>query len=127
MIEPILTIVVPCFNEEEVFPNTVAELTNLMTDMVNDKQISHRSKLLFVDDGSRDRTWELIYKEGLRNEYVRGLKLSRNAGHQNALLAGLFAAKNTSDCVITIDADLQDDIHIIPEFIQKFNEGNEIV
>jgi polyisoprenyl-phosphate glycosyltransferase len=69
----------------------------------------------------------LIYKEGLRNDYVRGLKLSRNVGHQNALLAGLFAVKNASDCVISIDADLQDDIQVIREFIIKFREGNEIV
>lgn len=127
MIEPILTIVVPCFNEEEVLLETIDELRNLMIDMVNDKLISNRSKMLFVDDGSKDHTWELIYKEGLRNEYVRGLKLSRNVGHQNALLAGLYTAKEYSDCVITIDADLQDDISAIPELIKKFEEGNEIV
>ncbi len=127
MIEPILTIVVPCYNEEEVLPETITELHNLLTDMVNEGQISNRSKLLFVDDGSKDETWEIIYKEGLRKEYVRGLKLSRNVGHQNALLAGLFTAKDYSDCVVSIDADLQDDIQVIPEFIQKFCEGNEIV
>src|SRR6476620_7373148 len=127
MNEPILTIVVPCYNEEEVLPETITELHNLLTDMVNEGQISNRSKLLFVDDGSKDETWEIIYKEGLRNEYVRGLKLSRNVGHQNALLAGLFTAKDYSDCVVSIDADLQDDIEVIPEFIQKFCEGNEIV
>jgi glycosyltransferase involved in cell wall biosynthesis len=82
---------------------------------------------LFVDDGSQDRTWELIYKEGLRNEFVRGLKLSRNVGHQNALLAGLFTAKDLSDCVVSIDADLQDDIKVIREFVLKFHEGYEIV
>ncbi|MCQ6278932.1 glycosyltransferase family 2 protein [Bacillus sp. EB600] len=127
MIEPILTIVIPCYNEEEVLPETITELHNLMTDMVSAGQISNRSKLLFVDDGSKDETWEIIYKEGLRKEYVRGLKLSRNVGHQNALLAGLFTAKDYSDCVVSIDADLQDDIQVIPEFIQKFCEGNEIV
>lgn len=127
MIEPILTIVVPCYNEEEVLPETIFELHNLLIDMVNEKLISNRSKLLFVDDGSRDDTWEIIYKEGLRKEHVRGLKLSRNVGHQNALLAGLFTAKEFSDCVISIDADLQDDIQVIREFIQKFTEGNEIV
>jgi glycosyltransferase involved in cell wall biosynthesis len=127
MIEPILTIVVPCYNEEEVLPETISELNDLLTDMVNEKVISAKSKILFVDDGSKDKTWEIIYKEGLRKEYVRGLKLARNAGHQNALLAGLFTAKESSDCVISIDADLQDDIGVIREFIQKFNEGNEIV
>jgi polyisoprenyl-phosphate glycosyltransferase len=127
MIEPVLSIVVPCFNEEEALPETISELLHLLLELINEKMISNKSKLLFVDDGSKDRTWELIYKEGLRNEYVRGLKLSKNVGHQNALLAGLFSAKNASDCVISIDADLQDDIQVIREFIQKFNEGNEIV
>ncbi|XJZ26777.1 glycosyltransferase family 2 protein [Bacillota bacterium Lsc_1132] len=127
MIEPILTIVVPCYNEEEVLPETMSELSDLLIDMVNEKLISERSKILFVDDGSKDGTWDLIYKEGLHNEHVRGLKLSRNVGHQNALLAGLFTAKDTSDCVITIDADLQDDIEAIREFMVKFSEGNEIV
>jgi glycosyltransferase involved in cell wall biosynthesis len=127
MIEPILTIVVPCYNEEDVLPETIFELHNLLIDMVNEKLISHRSKLLFVDDGSKDQTWEIIYKEGLRKENVHGLKLSRNVGHQSALLAGLFTAKEYSDCVISIDADLQDDIYVIREFIQRFTEGNEIV
>lgn len=127
MIEPILTIVVPCYNEEAVLPETMHTLSNLMIDMVNEKLISARSKILFVDDGSKDDTWNLIYKEGLHNEYIRGLKLSRNVGHQNALLAGLFSAKEISDCVVSIDADLQDDIEAIREFILKFSEGNEIV
>jgi glycosyltransferase involved in cell wall biosynthesis len=127
MIEPIVTIVVPCYNEEEVLPETICELDNLLIDLVNEKVISNRSRLLFVDDGSTDETWEIIYKEGLRKEHVHGIKLSRNVGHQNALLAGLFTAKDYSDCVISIDADLQDDIQVIREFIQKFTEGNEIV
>ena len=80
-----------------------------------------------MDDGSRDGTWELIYKESLKWDHMSGLKLARNAGHQNALLAGLLAAKTISDCVISIDADLQDDISVIPEFIEKFKEGYEIV
>jgi polyisoprenyl-phosphate glycosyltransferase len=127
MNDPVLTIVVPCFNEEEVLPETILELHQLLIELIKEKLISNKSKLLFVDDGSRDRTWELIYKEGLRNDFVRGLKLSRNVGHQNALLAGLFSAKSASDCVISIDADLQDDIQVIRKFIRKFNEGNEIV
>jgi glycosyltransferase involved in cell wall biosynthesis len=125
--EPILTIVVPCYNEEAVLPETIFQLQQLMTDLVNEHLISHHSRILFVDDGSKDHTWEIIYKEGLRNEYVRGLKLSRNVGHQNALLAGLFTARDSSDCVISIDADLQDDINVIREFIDKFNAGFEIV
>lgn len=127
MMEPILTIVVPCYNEEEVLPETMVKLQERLEELIADSLVSKQSKLLFVDDGSKDRTWELIYKEGLRNKYVRGLKLARNVGHQNALVAGLHAAKDFSDCVISIDADLQDDIQAIREFVMKFNEGSEIV
>ena len=80
---------------------------------MKEKLISEKSKILFVDDGSKDCTWELIYKASLKINLIRGLKLARNAGHQNALLAGLFAAKTVSNCVISIDADLQDDIEVI--------------
>jgi glycosyltransferase involved in cell wall biosynthesis len=125
--EPVLTIVVPCYNEEEVLPETISQLTQLLKELINDTLVSKQSKILFVDDGSKDRTWDLIYKEGLRNDYVRGLKLAGNVGHQNALLAGLFAAKELSDCVVSIDADLQDDIQVIREFILKFRDGCEIV
>lgn len=127
MNEPILTIVVPCYNEEEILPVTFMELSELMKNMTIEGCISPKSKILFVDDGSKDKTWSLIYKETLKNEFIRGLKLSRNAGHQNALLAGLFAAKEKSDCIISIDADLQDDIEVIREFIGKYKEGYEIV
>jgi glycosyltransferase involved in cell wall biosynthesis len=125
--EPVLTIVVPCFNEEEVLPDTIHQLEQFVKQLISEQIVSNRTRILLVDDGSKDRTWEIIYKTGLRNEHVRGLKLSRNVGHQNALLAGLFAAKDVSDCVVSIDADLQDDVQVIREFIDKFNEGNEIV
>jgi polyisoprenyl-phosphate glycosyltransferase len=127
MMEPVLTIVVPCYNEEEVLPDTIDQLQWLLKDLINEALVSKQSKILLVDDGSKDRTWELIYKEGLRSDYVRGLKLSRNVGHQNALLAGLFAANELSDCVVSIDADLQDDIQVIREFINKFQKGTDIV
>lgn len=127
MNEPILTIVVPCYNEEEILPYTFSELTDLMETMVSEAMISSKSKILFVDDGSKDKTWSIIYKETLKSRYIRGLKLSRNVGHQNALLAGLFTAKKMSDCIISIDADLQDDIEVIKEFINKYKEGFEIV
>ncbi|WP_019155624.1 glycosyltransferase family 2 protein [Robertmurraya massiliosenegalensis] len=127
MNEPILTIVVPCYNEEEVLSYTFEELKGLMNEMVEEGLVSNRSKLLFVDDGSVDQTWKLIYKESLQNEFVRGLKLSRNVGHQNALLAGLFKAKELSDCVVSIDADLQDESAAIKEFLKKYKEGYEIV
>lgn len=125
--EPVLTIVVPCYNEEEVLPETFSQLDQLLSLLMEEQLVSKKSKLLFVDDGSKDCTWDMIYKEGLKNEHIRGLKLARNVGHQNALLAGLFAAKEISDCVVSIDADLQDDIEVIREFILKFNQGCEIV
>ncbi|RDU36890.1 glycosyltransferase [Neobacillus piezotolerans] len=125
--EPVLTIVVPCYNEEEVLPITIRELSGLLSGMIGEGRVSPRSRLLFVDDGSRDRTWELIYKTGLANHLVKGLKLAMNAGHQNALLAGIFTAKEASDCIVTIDADLQDDITAIPKFIEKYKEGHEVV
>ncbi|MCQ6267709.1 glycosyltransferase family 2 protein [Fictibacillus sp. WQ 8-8] len=127
MNEPILTIVVPCYNEEEVLQETTKQLTYLLEDLETEKLIHTQSKIMFVDDGSKDRTWNMIEEESFVNGYVTGLKLSRNAGHQNALLAGLMKAKEFSDCVISIDADLQDDITVIREFILKYNEGCEIV
>ncbi|WP_251549934.1 glycosyltransferase [Neobacillus muris] len=127
MIEPILTIVVPCYNEEAILPETFAQLSQLLGEMMKEGLISDRSKILFVDDGSKDQTWNLIYKEGLHSPIVRGLKLARNVGHQNALIAGLMAAKDVSDCAISIDADLQDDICVIRDFIIKFQEGCDIV
>ena len=124
---PVVTIVVPCYNEEAVLPNTMVVLHGLLEELMNDQVISKKSKVLFVDDGSKDQTWTIIYQASLKIDTIRGLKLARNAGHQNALLAGLLAAKTVSDCVISIDADLQDDITVIREFIEKFNDGNEIV
>ncbi len=127
MTEPKLTIVVPCYNEEEVLPETLFVLIEEIKNLVEVKLISAESKILLVDDGSKDHTWAIIYKESLNNNMVHGLKLARNVGHQNALLAGLIAAKNTADCVISIDADLQDDVNVIRDFVQKFKEGFDII
>ncbi|WML26913.1 glycosyltransferase family 2 protein [Neobacillus sp. OS1-33] len=127
MNKPVLTIVVPCFNEEEVLAETSAQLSSVLLELIEDSMISIDSMILFVDDGSRDRTWELIEVENERNPNIRGLKLARNVGHQNALLAGLETAAKHSDCVISIDADLQDDITVIHQFIEKFWEGQDIV
>ncbi|MGM0861279.1 MAG: glycosyltransferase family 2 protein [Bacillota bacterium] len=124
---PLLTIVVPCYNEEEAFEETSRQLTSVLNSLTAEKLISEESKILFVDDGSRDRTWSLIAMESVKNSKVTGLKLACNVGHQKALLAGLHKAKHRSDCVISIDADLQDDISVIREFILKFHEGCEIV
>ncbi|MBM7691205.1 glycosyltransferase involved in cell wall biosynthesis [Peribacillus deserti] len=127
MIEPVLTIVVPCFNEEQVLPQTITELEKVLRNLVDENLIASSSRILLVDDGSRDNTWRLIYKASLHNQMIKGLKLSRNVGHQNALLAGLNSAKEVSDCVISIDADLQDDTDVIREFIIKYRDGCEIV
>lgn len=124
---PILTLVVPCYNEEEVLLETINQLKKILSEMITNLKVSEKSKILFVDDGSKDQTWDMIYKESLKGETVKGLKLSRNVGHQNALLAGLFSAKDASDCLITIDADLQDDINAIKEMVIKYKEGYEVV
>ena len=127
MSAPVVTLVVPCYNEESVLPHTMDTLHQLLEKLMKEKLISEKSKILFVDDGSKDCTWELIYKASLKTNLIRGLKLARNAGHQHALLAGLFAAKTVSNCVISIDADLQDDIEVVRTFIEKFKEGYDIV
>ena len=122
-----LYIVVPCYNECEVFPSTVKELTNLLINMISDNKVSEKSRVLFVDDGSRDNTWELISNEFSTNNYVCGLKLAGNVGHQNALFAGLMAAKDKCDITVSIDADLQDDTNSIIEMVDKYYKGFDIV
>ncbi|MCT9851981.1 glycosyltransferase family 2 protein [Priestia megaterium] len=124
---PLVTIVVPCYNEQEVLKDTITQLSSVLDDLRKEELISAHSKILFVDDGSKDRTWPLIAMESTINSYVTGLKLSCNVGHQKALLAGLEKAKSKSDCVISIDADLQDDVSVIRSFLLKYHEGDEIV
>ena len=124
---PLVTIVVPCYNEQEVLKDTITQLSSVLDDLRKEELISANSKILFVDDGSKDRTWSLIAMESTINSYVTGLKLSCNVGHQKALLAGLEKAKSKSDCVISIDADLQDDVSVIRSFLLKYHEGDEIV
>ena len=124
---PRLGIVVPCYNEEEVLPETVSHLSGVMNKLIADRLIAPDSYLLFVDDGSKDRTWEQIEWYHEHYSHVRGLKLARNVGHQNALLSGLLFAKRDADAIVSIDADLQDDVRAIPEFVSKFREGYEIV
>ncbi|QTL52335.1 MULTISPECIES: glycosyltransferase family 2 protein [Priestia] len=124
---PLVTIVVPCYNEQEVLKDTIMQLSSVLDDLRKEELISAHSKILFVDDGSKDRTWSLIAMESTINSYVTGLKLSCNVGHQKALLAGLEKAKSKSDCVVSIDADLQDDVSVIRSFLLKYHEGDEIV
>lgn len=120
-----LSIVVPCFNEEAVLRETCTRLTALRERLVTTGKISPRSDIVFVDDGSCDRTWEIIAAWVREGAPVVGVKLSRNCGHQNALLAGLSSARG--DAVVTIDADLQDDEDAIERMVDAFREGNEVV
>lgn len=122
-----LAIVVPCYNEEEAFPITVKSLTNFLGGLIRAEKVSKNSFLLFVDDGSKDKTWQLIETETKQNPLVRGLKLSGNVGHQNALLAGLLTANEDSDLTVSIDADLQDDINAIEKMVDAYHDGADIV
>ncbi|MHC3376331.1 glycosyltransferase family 2 protein [Ligilactobacillus equi] len=122
-----LTIVIPCYNEEKVLPETIKELGDILNALIDTKEVSANSKLLFVDDGSSDMTWNLIEKYQYEHDYVTGLKFTRNYGHQNALLAGMETAVSSSDMIITIDADLQDDVNAITQMIDKYYEGNDVV
>lgn len=119
--------VVPCYNEEEVLGETSKRLFEKMQQLIDAKKIKKNSKIVFVDDGSRDKTYEIISALHEENDRFCGIKLSRNQGHQNALLAGLMTVKDKCDAAISLDADLQDDINVIDEFVDKFNEGYDIV
>lgn len=127
MNRPTLGIVIPCYNEEEVLPVTAGRLLEKLAQLMSEGLISPKSFLLFVDDGSVDQTWPIIEELSKSHPEVAGLKLAHNAGHQNALFAGLMEAKEKADCVISIDADLQDDVDVMREFIRKFHEGAEVV
>ena len=122
-----LYVVVPCYNEEAVLPETTRRLGEKLHAMMAAGSISADSRVLFVDDGSRDRTWELIEQAHAQDDLFTGAKLSRNRGHQNALLAGLMTAKECADMVISMDADLQDDINAMDKFVEEYYAGHDIV
>lgn len=122
-----LYLVIPCYNEQEVLPETTGRITAKLTGMIAAGRCDEQSRILYVDDGSRDKTWELIEKFHHENPYVCGIKLAHNRGHQNALLAGLMTAKNLADCVISMDADLQDDIEVLDQFMDEYHAGCDIV
>lgn len=122
-----LATVSPCYNEEEVLCHSVERLTALFERMIAEKLISSDSMMVFVNDGSRDRTWEIIRELHAENKFVRGINMSRNVGHQNAIMAGMMTAREWADAVITLDADLQDDIECIPKMVKDFEAGNDIV
>lgn len=122
-----LYIVVPCYNEQEVLHETTKRLIDKLNRMIAEGLVSQDSRIMYVDDGSKDRTWQIIEELHESDPRVLGVKLSRNRGHQNALLAGLMTAKDMCDVTISMDADLQDDIEVLDEFVQKYREGCDIV
>ena len=125
--EPTVYFVIPCYNEEAVLPETCSRLTEKLDSMREKALIGPGSRILFVDDGSKDKTWELIAQYNRENPWVEGVKLAHNRGHQNALLCGLMTAMPLCDCAISMDADLQDDIDALDQFVTKFREGCDVV
>lgn len=123
----ILYVVVPCYNEQDVIMETTKRLTDKLDRMISAHQIAVNSRILYVDDGSSDDTWGMICELYTQNAYVTGLKLSRNKGHQNALLAGLFEAAEHADMIVSMDADLQDDIDVVDSFVDEYYKGSQIV
>jgi len=119
--------VIPCYNEEEVLHETAKRLLEKINTMITNDLISDKSKILFVNDGSKDKTWSIIEELHSKNDIFSGVNLSRNRGHQNALLAGLITAKEYSDMTISLDADLQDDVDVIDKFVAQYYDGCDIV
>lgn len=124
---PVLYLVVPCYNEEEVLPETIRRLRAKLEGLISAGRVSGESRVLFVNDGSKDQTWSLIREAHEVCPLISGLDLSRNRGHQNALLAGLMTAKDRADAAISMDADLQDDVDAVDAMVEKFQEGCDIV
>lgn len=123
----IVWLVIPCYNEQEVLPETSGQLRRIMYGLIEEGKISPQSRIAFVNDGSKDMTWNIISQLHEEDRIFTGINLAHNRGHQNALLAGLMTAKDYADAVISLDADLQDDVGAIGQFIDKFLEGKDIV
>ena len=123
----ILYLVIPCYNEEAVLHETARQLMKKMKAMIERNMISEESKIMFLNDGSKDKTWDIIQELHRLNPIYSGVKLSRNKGHQNALLAGLMTAREKADMVISLDADLQDDVNVIDKMVEKYYEGSDVV
>lgn len=122
-----LYLVIPCYNEELVINETAKRLLEKIISMIDNNTISSNSKILFVNDGSKDNTWSIIESLHFQNNIFLGINLSRNRGHQNALLAGLMTAKDYADMVISLDADLQDDVNVIDQFVAQYYDGSDVV
>lgn len=122
-----LYIVIPCYNEQDVIKETAKRIGSLFDQLIHEGWIDRESKIVFVNDGSKDMTWNIIEELSKMNPYYAGINLSRNVGHQNALLAGLMTVKHLVDVTISMDADLQDDINVLVDFLKKYNNGADIV
>jgi glycosyltransferase involved in cell wall biosynthesis len=120
-----LAIVIPCFNEEAVLPEAIKRLDALLVELLGAESIAKGSHVLFVDDGSKDKTWSIIEQATVENPCIKGIKLSRNRGHQTALIAGLLSAEG--DAIISVDADLQDDLNAMVQMISAYQAGADIV
>ena len=125
--KPILYVVVPCYNEQEVLPITGSMFTDKITELMEKEKISQESKVVFVNDGSKDKTWEIICQMAKADSQIEGITLSRNRGHQNAVLAGLMEVKDRCDITITIDCDGQDDINAMDQMVEEYLNGCEVV
>lgn len=125
--DTILYLVIPCYNEEEVLPETSRRLLKKLAAMEQEGLITEKSRILFVNDGSKDKTWEIITRLHEENPVFCGLCLSRNKGHQNALVAGLMTAREHADVVVSLDADLQDDVNAIEDMVREYHAGHDIV
>ena len=125
--QPILYVVIPCYNEEKVLPETCPEFMAVLKRLIAKEKISEKSRLLYVDDGSSDHTWDIISSKHVQSEYVQGISLSRNRGHQNALLAGLMEARRYCDISISADCDGQDDVNAMESMIDEYLNGNDVV
>lgn len=122
-----LVIVVPAYNEEESLPKSLGILGEVLQGLVEKKQVAKSSKIVVVNDGSKDNTWEIVESFSKKYSYISGINFSRNFGHQNAVIGGLTEAREFGDVFITIDADLQDDVNAIPKMIEAFNNGYDVV
>ncbi len=125
--KPILYLVIPCYNEEEILKESMKILSDKMKRLVSEGKVDSLSKVVCVDDGSKDTTWDIICEGSKEDDVFLGLKFSRNYGHQNAILAGMLESRRNADCVVTIDADLQQDIEALDDFIGKYMEGCDVV
>jgi glycosyltransferase involved in cell wall biosynthesis len=126
-VPPVLYIVVPCYNEQDALPQSHERLMKIVDEMIANGGISQDSKLLYVDDGSRDDTWKIVDRFAKESSRVAGVRLACNSGHQNALVAGLASAVERCDITVSIDADLQDDINVIPQMVERYKDGCDIV